>query len=138
VHRARGYGVEGHSVDGTDLLACVATFRTAFARARAGNGPQLVVGKLLRLGGHGEHDDASYIPDSARHQHEARDCIEVAKAQAIELGWATDADFLTWEEEARRDVDAAQAIASKEPTPDPYRETWHALSTSALVEGQHG
>jgi TPP-dependent pyruvate/acetoin dehydrogenase alpha subunit len=138
VHRAKGYGVEGHSVDGTDLLACVAIFRTAFARARAGHGPQLVVGKLLRLGGHGEHDDASYIPDSARHQHEARDCIEVAKAQALKFGWATEADFLAWEEEARRDVDAAQAIASKEPTPDPYRETWHALSTSALVEGQHG
>ncbi len=138
VDRAIGYGVEGYSVDGTDLLACVATFRTAFARARAGHGPQLVVGKLLRLGGHGEHDDASYIPDSAKHKHEARDCIEVAKKQALEFNWATEADFRTWEEEARRDVDAAQAIASKEPTPDPYRETWHALSTSELVEGQHG
>lgn len=138
VDRALGYGVEGYSVDGTDLLACVATFRTAFARARAGHGPQLVVGKLLRLGGHGEHDDASYIPDSAKHKHEARDCIEVAKKQALEFNWATEADFRTWEEESRRDVDAAQAIASKEPTPDPYRETWHALSTSELVEGQHG
>ncbi|TDU64280.1 pyruvate dehydrogenase E1 component alpha subunit/2-oxoisovalerate dehydrogenase E1 component alpha subunit [Prosthecobacter fusiformis] len=138
VDRARGYGVDGHSVDGTDLLACVATFRTAFARARAGHGPQMVVGKLLRLGGHGEHDDASYIPDSAKHKHEARDCIEVAKQQALEFGWATETDFRTWEEEARREVDAAQAIASKEPTPDPYRETWHALSTSGLVEGQHG
>ncbi|MBB5039449.1 thiamine pyrophosphate-dependent dehydrogenase E1 component subunit alpha [Prosthecobacter dejongeii] len=138
VDRAIGYGVEGYSVDGTDLLACVATFRTAFARARAGHGPQLVVGRLLRLGGHGEHDDASYIPDSAKHKHEARDCIEVAKKQALEFNWATEADFRTWEEEARRDVDAAQAIASKEPTPDPYRETWHALSTSELVEGQHG
>lgn len=138
VHRAKGYGIEGHSVDGTDLLACVATFRTAFARARAGHGPQLVVGKLLRLGGHGEHDDASYIPDAARHQHEGRDCLDVAKAQALEFGWATEADFRTWEEESRRDVDAAQAIASKEPAPDPYRETWHALSTSELVEGQHG
>lgn len=138
VDRARGYGIEGYSVDGTDLLACVATFRTAFARARAGHGPQMVVGKLLRLGGHGEHDDASYIPDSARHKHEARDCIEVAKKQAIDLGWITEAEIRTWEEESRREVDAAQAIASKEPTPDPYRETWHALSTSELVEGQHG
>jgi len=138
VDRAIGYGIEGHSVDGTDLLACVATFRTAFARARAGHGPQMVVGRLLRLGGHGEHDDASYIPDSAKHKHEARDCIEVAKRQAIELGWLTESDIRTWEEQARREVDAAQAIASKEPTPDPYRETWHALSTSELVEGQHG
>lgn len=138
VDRARGYGVEGYSVDGTDLLACVATFRTAFARARAGHGPQMVVGRLLRLGGHGEHDDASYIPDAIKHTHEARDCIEVGKQQIIAQGWATEEDVRSWEEEARREVDAAQAIASKEPTPDPYRENWHALSTSALVEGQHG
>ena len=32
----RGYGVGGHSVDGTDLLACVTTFREAFQQARAG------------------------------------------------------------------------------------------------------
>lgn len=136
--RARGYGVEGYSIDGTDLMACVATFSTAFARARAGHGPQMVVGTLLRLGGHGEHDDASYIPDAAKHKHEARDCIEVGKRQILEHGWATEADIRAWEEEARREVEAAQAIASKEPTPDPYRENWHALSTSALVEGQHG
>lgn len=138
VDRARGYGVEGYSVDGTDLLACVQTFHTAFSRARAGHGPQMVVGKLLRLGGHGEHDDASYIPDTEKHKHEGRDCIEVAKNQAIELGWATLEDIRQWEEEARREVETAQSIASKEPTPDPYRETWHALSTSELIEGQHG
>ncbi len=35
VDRAVGYGVEGHSVDGTDLLACLKVFRTAVQRARA-------------------------------------------------------------------------------------------------------
>ena len=33
----------------------------AVARARQGAGPQLVVATLLRLCGHGEHDDADYI-----------------------------------------------------------------------------
>lgn len=136
--RARGYGIDGYSIDGTDLAACLATFRTAFARARAGHGPQLVVGRLLRLGGHGEHDDASYIPDSARHKQEARDCLDVARQQALADGWLDEAVLRSWEDEARREVDAAQTQASKEPAPDPYRENWQALSTSALVEGQHG
>ncbi len=136
--RARGYGIDGYSIDGTDLAASLATFRTAFARARAGHGPQLVVGRLLRLGGHGEHDDASYIPDSARHKHEARDCLDVARQQALTAGWLDEAVLRSWEDEARREVDAAQTQASKEPAPDPYRENWQALSTSALVEGQHG
>src|SRR5271154_779949 len=53
-----GYGVEAHSVDGTDLSACLKTVGAAFAKARAGEGPQLIVAKLLRLCGHGEHDTA--------------------------------------------------------------------------------
>ncbi|HRJ08044.1 MAG TPA: thiamine pyrophosphate-dependent dehydrogenase E1 component subunit alpha [Prosthecobacter sp.] len=135
--RAAGYGVEGYSVDGTDLYQTLAVFRTAFARARGGHGPQLVVGALLRLGGHGEHDDASYIPDVVKHQHEGRDCLVVARQRALDEGWADEKIFREWEEEARREVDAAQAQAGREPAPDPYRETWQALATASLVEGQN-
>ena len=137
VDRAVGYGVEGYSVDGTDLLACLETFHKAFARARAGHGPQMVVGRLLRLGGHGEHGDASYVPNTKKHEHEGRDCLAVAQKQAQELGWATGAEIDEWFKEARREVDKAQAQASKEPTPDPYRENWRALSTPGLVEGMN-
>jgi pyruvate dehydrogenase E1 component alpha subunit/2-oxoisovalerate dehydrogenase E1 component alpha subunit len=137
VDRAVGYGVEGYSVDGTDLLACLETFHKAFARARAGHGPQMVVGRLLRLGGHGEHDDASYVPNTKKFEHEGRDCLAVAQMQAQELGWATEAEIDEWFKEARREVDKAQAQASKEPTPDPYRENWRALSTPGLVEGMN-
>lgn len=137
VERAAGYGVEGYRVDGTDLYETLCAFRTAFARARAGHGPQMVVGTLLRLGGHGEHDDASYIPNVVRHQHEGRDCLLVAKRRAMDEGWADEALFREWEEEARREVDAAQAQAGRESAPDPYRETWQALATANLVEGQN-
>lgn len=136
VDRARGYGVGGHSVDGTDLLACVRVFRTAFQRARAGEGPQMVVGRLLRLGGHGEHDDASYVPDLLKQTHEGRDCLAVAQAQALAHGWATAETLETWQKEARTEVEQALALVTKEPTPDPYRESWQALSTPTLVEGQ--
>lgn len=136
--RAAGYGVGGHSVDGTDLLACVTTFREAFQQARAGKGPQMVVGRLLRLGGHGEHDDASYVPDTQKHTHEGRDCLAVAQAQAQELGWATVKDLEAMLADARREVDQAVSMVMKEPAPDPYRENWQALSTAALVEGQEG
>jgi TPP-dependent pyruvate/acetoin dehydrogenase alpha subunit len=138
VDRAQGYGVEGHSVDGTDLLACVKVYRTAFERTRAGHGPQMVVGRLLRLGGHGEHDDASYIPQSMKKTHEGRDCLAVAQQQALDLGWSTEAELETWHKQARQEVDQATAQVLKEPTPDPYRETWHALSTASLVEGNEG
>ena len=60
VDKAKGYGVRGHSVDGTDMIACIKVMQEAVARARAGEGPQLVVASMLRLTGHGEHVDGSY------------------------------------------------------------------------------
>src|SRR5881398_4196995 len=62
VDRARGYGFEGYELDGTDLEQCLDIIGTAVKRARAGRPPQLVVASLLRLAGHGEHDDFSYVP----------------------------------------------------------------------------
>jgi hypothetical protein len=45
----------------------------------------MVVGKLLRLAGHGEHDDASYIPDTKRHRPRARvTVIDVAEQFAFD------------------------------------------------------
>src|SRR5207244_6599714 len=59
VDRAKGYGYEGSSVDGTDLAQCLEVINAAVRRARAGRPPQLVVAATLRLAGHGEHDDRS-------------------------------------------------------------------------------
>ena len=129
--------MHGEHIDATDLAACLTAFRGAAARAKAGEGPQIIVGTLLRLAGHGEHDDASYIPDKKRHTHEARDCIDVAGKFAVAQGWATEADLVTQMEEIRRLVDQTVAKVSKEPVPDPFKESWLALSTSELVEGQN-
>src|SRR5580692_1481924 len=74
-----GYGVESHSVDGTDLSACLKIVGEAVAKARAGGGPQLVVAKLLRLCGHGEHDDASYVDPKLKNSPVGRDCLKVAE-----------------------------------------------------------
>ncbi len=40
--RAKGYGMPGVRVDGSDLLALIAALRTAADRARAGEGPTLI------------------------------------------------------------------------------------------------
>lgn len=60
--RARGYGMPGTTVDGTDILKMLATVRTAVERARRGDGPTLIESVTMRMRGHSEHDDASYCP----------------------------------------------------------------------------
>src|SRR5688572_16995101 len=74
--RAPGYGIEGHTVDGTDLAECLRVLAVAIHNARSGKGPQLVVGNLLRLCRHGEHDDASYVTADLKCSPLGRDCLK--------------------------------------------------------------
>lgn len=129
VERAAGYGVRGWSVDGTDLLACASVMREAVRLARAGDGPQMVVAHMLRLCGHGEHDDAFYVPDSARAGHYGRDCLEVAIRQLVEKQVATVDEIVAWRDQATDDVQRAVAQAQQESPPDPFREDWASIST---------
>ncbi|MEM8954099.1 MAG: thiamine pyrophosphate-dependent dehydrogenase E1 component subunit alpha [Verrucomicrobiota bacterium] len=133
--RAVGYGFTGHTVDGTDLSACLEVFSTAVAAARAGQGPQLVVGSLLRLSGHGEHDDSSYISEKHRAAAYGRDCMEVAVEQALAHSFATEEEIAAWKKEAATQVADAISTAQKESGPDPYSETWRALATAHLADG---
>jgi acetoin:2,6-dichlorophenolindophenol oxidoreductase subunit alpha len=129
VEKARGYGIGGFSVDGTDLLACASVISEAVRRARSGGGPQMVVARLLRLSGHGEHDDGSYIPTEIRGDHYGRDCIEVATRQLVQNHLATADEILAWQDQFAEEVQRAVAQAQQEDTPDPYKENWTALST---------
>lgn len=127
--RAKGYGVGGHSVDGTDLLACSDVIGRAVRLAREGGGPQMVVARLLRLSGHGEHDDGSYVPGTLRDSHLGRDCLENGIVQMIEQGFATVDEIEQWKNRFTEEVQAAVAQAQQEPTPDPWDEDWRACST---------
>ena len=129
VERARGYCVGGFSVDGTDLVACASVMKEAVRRARVGEGPQLVVAQILRLSGHGEHDDGSYVPDDLRAGHYGRDCIEVAIRQLTDRGIVTVDEIMSWQEQNADEVQRAVAQAQQEPAPDPYTEDWSAIST---------
>jgi pyruvate dehydrogenase E1 component alpha subunit/2-oxoisovalerate dehydrogenase E1 component alpha subunit len=133
--KAAGYGVEGQSVDGTDLAACLQVIGAAVGKAREGRGPQLVVATLLRLCGHGEHDDAHYVDPRLKASPVGRDCLRVAEAQLVEQGWADAQGLSAWREETALQVEEAVARVQREPGPDPYKEDWCAVASKHLSEG---
>ena len=59
--KAKGYGVPGITIDGTDPEAVAAAFAWAAERARAGRGPTLVELVAMRMCGHAHHDDMLYL-----------------------------------------------------------------------------
>ncbi|MEI6197021.1 MAG: thiamine pyrophosphate-dependent dehydrogenase E1 component subunit alpha [Verrucomicrobiota bacterium] len=132
--KAAGYGVAAHSVDGTDLLACLQTVGGAVAKARAGEGPQLVVAKLLRLCGHGEHDDSHYIDPKLKNSPLGRDCLKVAEEVLLREKWTDKAALAAWRGEIIGEIEEAVAQVRREPAPDPYDEKWLAISSAHLTE----
>ena len=133
--KAVGYGVEVQSVDGTDLAACLKIIGDAVARARAGRGPQLVVATLLRLCGHGEHDDAGYIDPKLKASPLGRDCMKVAEEHLLRQKWADAAALAALRGEIVREIEETVAQVQREPVPDPFAEDWCAISTEHLNEG---
>src|SRR5688572_22038952 len=132
--RADGYGVEGHTIDGTDLGACLKTLGHAVQRARDGHGPQMIVARLLRLCGHGEHDDASYIDPQLKSSPVGRDCLKVAEQHLLAQGWGDSIAVDSWRGEATHQVEEAVSSVQREAPPDPYRENWCAFASKHLVE----
>ena len=134
VDRAIGYGFEGYSLDGTDLTACLNVIGGAVKRVRAGRPPQLIVASVLRLSGHGEHDDASYVPEEMKREPFARDCLKVAEQMIIESNLLDAGTLSEWRKDAVAKVDEAVATAQKEAVPEAGKEDWCALSGRDLID----
>ena len=134
VERAVGYGFEGYSLDGTDLDTCLEVIGSAVQRARAGRPPQLVVASVLRLSGHGEHDDASYVTEEIKRQPFAQDCVKLAEKKIVDLQLVDAATLQSWKDDAKKQVDEAIATAQQEASPEGDTEDWRAISMSELLD----
>jgi pyruvate dehydrogenase E1 component alpha subunit/2-oxoisovalerate dehydrogenase E1 component alpha subunit len=133
--KTAGYGINGQEVDGTDLAACLKVVGDAISQARAGGGPQMVVARLLRLCGHGEHDDAGYIDPKLKQSALGRDCLKVAEGYLLQQNWADEPTLAAWRNEEVQKVEENVAKVQREPGPDPYKEDWCALASKHLSEG---
>src|SRR6202140_4367096 len=132
--RAKGYGYEGSSVDGTDLAQCLEVISAAVKRARAGRPPQLVVASTLRLAGHGEHDDASYVSDDIRREPFAQDALQRTEQFILDQELLDREGLQQIRAELAAEVDEAVATAQQEDAPVGSEEDWCAISTRELAD----
>lgn len=126
--RGKGYGMATHECDGTDFLQTLHTMHQAIAAARRGEGPQWVVANTLRMCGHGEHDDASYIPQALKDAYAHRDPLAVARQQMLQQGWLTEEKAAAIDIECADEVQRSVAQAQREAPPHPDTEDWSATS----------
>ena len=74
--RALGYGMAGSTIDGTDVEQVYQTCSEAVDRARKGLGPTLIETVTMRMRGHAEHDDFSYVPKQMLEEWSTKDPVE--------------------------------------------------------------
>ncbi len=117
VDRAPGYGIEGFTQDGNDAVALLLFFRGLLADLRANPRAVLVECDTLRMRGHGEHDDASYVPRDLLAAYAARDPLKVAVGRLAPVLGAEAVSAL--DREVLAEVDEAYQQALQDPAPDP-------------------
>lgn len=132
--RAKGYGMTARSVNGNDMIACMETIRLSLDEVRKSSRPQMIVASLLRLCGHGEHDDASYIDPVLRALPMGLDCMEVGRDQLLRREWISESEIEDWKREISNEIDAIISQVQQEPDPDPFEEDWCALSSRHLQD----
>lgn len=123
--RAPGYGIEGFQADGNDAVGLYLFCRDLVADVRARPRPVLLECDTMRMRGHGEHDDFSYVPKDLLERYAGRDPLQVARETLMAEGVLTAAEADALDAECLADVDQAYRQALKEPPPE----------TSRLAEG---
>ncbi len=117
--RAVGYGIPGIRIDGNDVLAVHRTTVHAVERARRGEGPTLIECVTMRMRGHSEQDDASYVPRELLAEWEAKDPIDRYERWLLQGGIMDHGLRDEIRAEATRLVDEAAQWADQQPLPDP-------------------
>ncbi len=116
--RAHGYGVEGVSVDGGDILNVYEATRRAVARARAGEGATLLAVTVARFTSHSSDDDQRrYRPQEELEALLRRDPIERLRNYLYDEGLLSEADDERIQQECAGEVEAAVAYAEAAPSP---------------------
>ncbi len=117
--RATAYGVQGVTVDGTDILAFYDVMRAAVERAYSGEGATLIEAKCYRLTPHSsDDDDRSYRPREEVEEAKRTDAILRYEQHLMGRGILSDALKQEYEQRARQMVDEAQRHAENAPYPE--------------------
>jgi len=115
--RAIAYNIPGVVVDGQEVETVYEAAKTAFDRARRGEGPTLLELKTYRFRGHSRTDTGPYRPAGELEQWLLRDPINLLKDKMIAAGQIDETEFDEMKQAANQLVFDAIEWAKAEPFP---------------------
>jgi len=115
--RAAGYGMEGLTVDATDVEACTRTLAATIERVRATSRPVLLEARTLRLRGHAAYDTCDYMLPGEADSYAARDPLPAFRRRLTAAGHET--RLAAIDAEISAFVEACIKVSLATPKPDP-------------------
>ena len=116
-------------IDGTNFVESYITAKEAVKRARAGEGPTLIVANVVRLIPHSSSDDhRKYRSPEELERDRMNDPILKMKKFLIENGFATESEIEEIETEVKHEIDQAAEIALAKPYPKPETVLLHVYA----------
>jgi 2-oxoisovalerate dehydrogenase E1 component len=115
--RAAGYGMEGFSLDATNVETTARTLAAAIEKVRKNARPILIEAHTLRLRGHAAYDTCDYLKPGESDDFLIRDPLPKFRAQVATLLGIKHLDALDAELEAF--LEACVKISLAVPRPDP-------------------
>ena len=118
--RAKGYGIPGVTVDGTDVVAVAEAVADAAERARGGKGPTLIEAVTSILGGTTlTNEGRTWRSEAELAEWRAKDPIERMRSRLLASGTLAEAQATAIAADARREAEGAAEFMRTSPDPDP-------------------
>ncbi len=131
--RARGYGINGKTIDGTDVWEVYSAVCDALAEMDETSLPFILESQTLRLEGHAVYDKAEYVTKEEKDEWLKREPLMRARAALLDVGLTDDA-IAAIEEPIAAEVEAAVKAALIPPRPNPVVALGHS---PVFKEGDH-
>jgi len=131
--RAAGYGIEGKTIDGTDIWEVYTAVYDAVSHMRSTSMPFLLESMTLRMTGHAVYDKAEYVTEEEREAWAGREPLHLARQALVETCGMTEEQIAEVEKGIDEELEEAQQQALKVGRPSPEAHPIHVFAPPVSV-----
>ncbi|MFN0203652.1 MAG: thiamine pyrophosphate-dependent enzyme [Bacteroidia bacterium] len=113
--RAIGYGIEGHIIDGNNLLEVYHAVKEITAKMREDRKPVILECMTFRMRGHEEASGTKYVPKELFEQWEVKDPVKNYEKYLISIGLLTEEQAINIRKELKAFVNSEVEASFEEP-----------------------
>jgi pyruvate dehydrogenase E1 component alpha subunit len=129
IDKAKAYGIEGHQINGMDVVEVFESTTEALGKVRAGEGPQFLEMMTYRYEGHSIGDPLRYRTKDEVEKWRDDDPLGVLERRLFKDEEADRHELEAIDDEVERQIEAAVQFAEESPLPKP-----EALFADVYVE----